>query len=361
MNKYKKYWFYLTLAFIISFTILVINNINDHLIPQVIQDINSGVIGAILTTIITLLLLSNQTESQEKITKNSVVYEEKLKIFKIFLETILQCMEDGKLSIAKTKKLIYSFSILRIHISTDSAIKLEKSIQSIDRSFFYCDENSIPDLFKLSKLYNEVANVLRQELYGDYLGEELAVFDCNNLSKAHYRIRKYTISLSTFDNFINEINKYSKVYHSSKNTGLTITYKLTQTTMESLSIFHIFMTGVVHRLETEMDLFKSIRLGDNPVDKNLITYSFELKSFMINDDKYCGLPLVKLFFNDVYFAYYGLSEMNKLSIYSMWPVQKLLATEEIFDINLIEKHNVTIFEKLRKVLISIEPTLFVNT
>ena len=65
MKRFKKYWFYLLLAISISLTILVINNINDQLIPKIIQDINSGVIGAILTTIITLILLSNQNESQE--------------------------------------------------------------------------------------------------------------------------------------------------------------------------------------------------------------------------------------------------------------------------------------------------------
>ena len=70
MRKFKKYWFYLLLALSISLTILVINDINDPLIPKIIQDINSGVIGAILTTIITLILLSNQTESQENLTKS---------------------------------------------------------------------------------------------------------------------------------------------------------------------------------------------------------------------------------------------------------------------------------------------------
>ena len=81
MKKFKKYWFYLLLALSISLTILVVNDLNDPFIPQILQDINSGVIGAILTTIITLILLSNQTESQENLTKVSVVYEEKLKIF----------------------------------------------------------------------------------------------------------------------------------------------------------------------------------------------------------------------------------------------------------------------------------------
>ena len=59
MKRYKKYWFYLLLAFSISLTVLILNDLNSPFIqiPKIVQDINSGVIGAILTTIITLILL----------------------------------------------------------------------------------------------------------------------------------------------------------------------------------------------------------------------------------------------------------------------------------------------------------------
>ena len=129
MKRYKKYWFYLLLAFSISLTVLILNDLNSPYIqiPKIVQDINSGVIGAILTTIITLILLSNQTESQENLTKSSVVYEEKLKIFNSFLETIGKCLEDGNLSAQETQKIIHSFSILRIHVSAESSMKIEKS------------------------------------------------------------------------------------------------------------------------------------------------------------------------------------------------------------------------------------------
>jgi len=82
MNQYKKLWYYLLLLFFISLTIIVLDNLNSAIfeIPKVVQDINSGVIGAILTTIITLVLLSHQTESEESLQKRSVIYEEKLRM-----------------------------------------------------------------------------------------------------------------------------------------------------------------------------------------------------------------------------------------------------------------------------------------
>ena len=60
MNFKKRFgllWSYLLVLSVISLTIFVINGMDDSHLPKVINDINSGVVGAILTTIITLLLL----------------------------------------------------------------------------------------------------------------------------------------------------------------------------------------------------------------------------------------------------------------------------------------------------------------
>ena len=84
----KQVMLYLLIFLLISLTVLVIQELDSFELPKVVQDINSGVIGAILTTIITLLLLANQSEIQENQTKNSVIYEEKLKMFNDFLQVL---------------------------------------------------------------------------------------------------------------------------------------------------------------------------------------------------------------------------------------------------------------------------------
>ena len=50
MQPYKKLWYYLLLLLLISLTIIVLDNFNTGgiEISKVAQDINSGVIGAIL-------------------------------------------------------------------------------------------------------------------------------------------------------------------------------------------------------------------------------------------------------------------------------------------------------------------------
>jgi hypothetical protein len=336
MKRFKKYWFYLLLALSISLTILVINNINDPLIPQIIQDINSGVIGAILTTIITLILLSNQTESQENLSKNSVVYEEKLKIFNVFLETLGQCLEDGKITATETTKIIHIFSVLRIHISVKNAIKIENAISSIDNSFFYYDENSVPNLSKLIELYTEITNVFRVELYGENTIEKLNVFDFENLKKVLYRKRLSVIKPTTFSGLLNELQNHSKILHTSKKTGITIVYDIDTELIDALKDLHNFMVIVITEVSNEIE------------------FSFEINTQIINDERFCGIPWIKLYYKDIYFAFYGLSETKKIMIGRMLPDLKQVASLEIFEIDSLDKFKIQVRDEYKKILKSIE-------
>jgi hypothetical protein len=336
MKRFKKYWFYLLLALSISLTILVINDINGPFIPKIIQDINSGVIGAILTTIITLILLSNQTESQENLTKNSVVYEEKLKIFNVFLDTLGQCLEDGKLTAAETTKIIHSFSVLRIHISINNAVKIEKAISSIDNSFFYYDENSVPNLSKLIELYTEIANVFREELYGENTDERLKVFDFENLKKVLYRKRLSVIKPASFAGLLIELQNHSKILHSGNKSGITIVYDINSEIIDSLKALHNFMINILADVSNEIE------------------FLFEINTQIINDEKYCGIPWIKLYYKDTYFAFYGLSETKKLMIGRMLPELNQVASLEIFQIDSLDKFKLQIIKEYKNILKSIE-------
>jgi hypothetical protein len=333
MKRFKKYWFYLLLALSISLTILVINDINDNLIPQIIQDINSGVIGAILTTIITLILLSNQNESQENLTKNSVVYEEKLKVFNFFLETLSQCLDDGKLTAAETTKIINSFSILRIHITKQNAAKIENSISSIDNSFFYYDENSVPNLTKLIGLYTEITNVFKEELYGENKFENLKVFEFENLKKVLYRQRTSIYKPNTFLELLDELKNHSKIIHTSNKTGITIVYDINIELIDALNSLHNFMKNILSQISED------------------IVFSFEIKSQLINNEKFCSIPWIKLFYNEIYFGYYRLTETKKLMIGKMIPEElKQVASLEIFEIDTIDKYKPQIKDEFKKIL-----------
>ncbi len=336
MKKFKKYWFYLLLTLSISLTILVINNINDSLIPQIVQDINSGVIGAILTTIITLILLSNQTESQENLTKTSVVYEEKLKIFNDFLETLGQCLEDGKLTATETTKIIHNFSTLRIHVSNENALKLERAISSIDNSFFYYDENSLPNLTKLIDLYTEITNVFRQELYGEKGHGTLKSFDFENLKKVLYRKRVSIIKPNSFSELLEELNSNSKILHTGSKSGITIVYDINSELIDALKKLDFFMQEIVKEVSNE------------------ISFSYEVNRQIINDERYSGIPWIKLHYKSVYFAFYGLTETKILWIGQNIPEKKQVASLEIFEIDNIDKFKSQVTSEISRIVKSID-------
>jgi hypothetical protein len=335
MKKYKKYWFYLLLSLSISLTILVINDINDQLIPQIIQDINSGVIGAILTTIITLLLLSNQTESQENLTKSSVVYEEKLKIFNSFLETIGTCLEDGKLTAQETSKIIHSFSILRIHVSFESAIKLEKTLSTIDNSFFYYDENNLPNLNKIIELYTNLTNVFRIELYGDKASQNLNTFDFENFKKVLYRKRLSIIKPNSFGDLLAELKRNSKIQFTNTKTGLTIVYEIDDELISSFVYLNNFMEKIVAEISNE------------------ITFTYEINRQIINNETYSGIPWVKLHYKNKYFAFYVISETKRILISKIIPEKKQIASLEFFEKDNLDKYKQQIIREFQSLVLEI--------
>ncbi len=68
----------LFIIFLISLTIFVFANVYNILpLPKIVEEINSAAIGAILTAVITVFLLGQQFETEEKKEKQSKVFEKR--------------------------------------------------------------------------------------------------------------------------------------------------------------------------------------------------------------------------------------------------------------------------------------------
>lgn len=74
-NSKKRLLFWLGMVLMLSITILIFSKVYEGVIPKLVKSINNGAIGAILTAIITVFLLSQQSESEEIREKNSKVFE----------------------------------------------------------------------------------------------------------------------------------------------------------------------------------------------------------------------------------------------------------------------------------------------
>jgi hypothetical protein len=85
-----------------------------------------------------------------------------------------------------------------------------------------------------------------------------------------------------------------------------------------------------------------------------IEFIYEIKTLIINDEKYCGIPWIKLYFKGTYFGFYGLAETKKIWIGQTLPVQKQLASLEIFEIDYIDKYKSQVTIGYNKILNSID-------
>ncbi len=102
----RKLYIGLGILFTISISIFVFNAIYQGSIPKIVEEINNSSIGAILTAIITVLLLSQQSSSEEVKERNVRVFEEKSERFNTFINKLWDIWDDRVVSLEELNELI---------------------------------------------------------------------------------------------------------------------------------------------------------------------------------------------------------------------------------------------------------------
>lgn len=122
--------------------------------------------GAIVTTIITLFLLKGQTENEEKKDKDSKIFEEKLKIYKEFLDTLCTVVQDQHITTSEEIILQFQVASIATHTRPESIETISENVKEIIlniKNFKQGEEDKSKDM--LQYLFN-IAEVFHQELYG---------------------------------------------------------------------------------------------------------------------------------------------------------------------------------------------------
>ena len=102
----KKLYIGLGILFTISISIFIFNAIYQGSVPKIVEEINNSSIGAILTAIITVLLLSQQSSSEEVKERNVRVFEEKSARFNTFINKLWDIWDDRVVSLEELNELI---------------------------------------------------------------------------------------------------------------------------------------------------------------------------------------------------------------------------------------------------------------
>jgi hypothetical protein len=102
----NKFLISLGLLFIVSLSIFVFNMIYVGALPKIVEEINNGAIGAIMTAVVTVLLLSSQTSSEEVKERNVKVFEKKAEVFNGFIEELWKVWEDRSVTLEEINDLL---------------------------------------------------------------------------------------------------------------------------------------------------------------------------------------------------------------------------------------------------------------
>jgi hypothetical protein len=102
----KKLFTVLGILFIISLSIFIFGTLYQNELPKFVEQINNSSIGAILMAIITVLLLSQQSSSEEVKERNVKVFEKKSEVFNNFIEQLWAVWEDRTVSLEELNSLI---------------------------------------------------------------------------------------------------------------------------------------------------------------------------------------------------------------------------------------------------------------
>ena len=171
----------LAILLIMSISVLVYSLVYTNKLPMIVEQINNGTIGVILTAIVTVFLLGQQSQSEELKDKNSKVFEKKLDVYHTFITGLEKIIQDGKISTVnkdgetdELTSLLFQLAQVRMHTEEEKVLQILQSVAEINRKLADVNEPNI-DHQHLADCLFIIVNTLRWELYKDAEKNEKAL------------------------------------------------------------------------------------------------------------------------------------------------------------------------------------------
>ena len=154
----------------------------------------SAMAGALVAAIITLFLLKGQTAVEADRQKDSKVFEEKLRIYKVFLYKLCEVVKDRKITEDEEIELQFQVSCISMHTSSKSINTISKQVSEIVVNL----KQDNPDANNMLMQLFSIADCFYEELY-----KEKYQFDQEDRDGAIDNFRAILVP-------INMINEYEK-------------------------------------------------------------------------------------------------------------------------------------------------------
>jgi uncharacterized membrane protein len=135
------------------------------LLPEIPASFLGAAAGAVITAVVTLLLLQGQTRAEELKERNVAVFKDKSEVFKKFIGNLWVAWEDHKIDEKEYAGLTSSFyKELMLYLNTESQKEIGRALVKIsDYIGVVADSGSITDK-KLREFIILVMNTLIEEL-----------------------------------------------------------------------------------------------------------------------------------------------------------------------------------------------------
>ena len=132
----------------------------------------AAIIGVIITAIITMMLLVGQTDSDEKREKKGKVFEEKLRIYQEYLDTLYDVLKDGNNTASEKLRLAFSTSKVAMHCPPERIEHISECVKDIFKHLINDKGDALGNMKKdewekvLAKLF-KVMDEFKADLYPD--------------------------------------------------------------------------------------------------------------------------------------------------------------------------------------------------
>ena len=198
----RKLYIGLAILFTISISIFVFNAIYQGSVPKIVEEINNSSIGAILTAIITVLLLSQQSSSEEVKEKNVRVFEEKSTRFNTFIDKLWEIWDDRTVSLEELNELIKI-------VSKD--IVLYTKPETVDKILSYLieiaeqakpDQSNNKDTESTKLIQNNIFNIINELAKEIGLGGEIRPEIKDKLNQLEAKVIPFLIQKDFKKNYI---------------------------------------------------------------------------------------------------------------------------------------------------------------
>jgi len=169
----------LLVILLISSSLLIFNAVYQGVLPKIVEEINNASIGAILTAIITVFLLSQQTNSEEIKERNAKIFEKRLQVYEDFTNELKTILMDKEISteidngkVDEIQLLIFQLANIRMHTSAENlteifneVLKLIENIANFSKDNIQEDDKNIEYYNLLSSSLFNIVEIFHKELY----------------------------------------------------------------------------------------------------------------------------------------------------------------------------------------------------